>query len=153
MLISPLIDSVMRNLGKSRCTVFREGSTQSINTGTWTKVQLNTERFDTLNEFNTSTYRFTALSDGYYFVVFSVGFRPTLSADKKYMGSVRVNGSSAVSAMNHSSHSDYLSACSCIVLQLSKNDYVELWVYHNSGGSVNLDYSNKLTYLSVQRVS
>lgn len=45
----------------------RTGSDQTISAGTWTKVQFNTETFDTNNNFDSTTnYRFTPTVAGYY---------------------------------------------------------------------------------------
>jgi tryptophanase len=43
--------------------------TQNISNNTWTKIQFNTETFDTNNNFDSTTnYRFTPTVAGYYFV-------------------------------------------------------------------------------------
>ena len=48
-------------------SVYRGGSNQNISTTTLTKVQLNTEEFDTANAFDSTTnYRFTPQVAGYY---------------------------------------------------------------------------------------
>jgi len=51
---------------------------QNISTGTWTKVQLNAENFDTANCFDSTTnYRFTPTVAGYYQINGSVYFNGT----------------------------------------------------------------------------
>lgn len=45
---------------------------QNLTSSTWTKLQINTEEFDTNGEFNTATYRFTPTVAGYYQVNLSV---------------------------------------------------------------------------------
>lgn len=48
-------------------SVYRGGSNQNVTTQTNTKVQLNTEEFDTANAFDSTTnYRFTPQVAGYY---------------------------------------------------------------------------------------
>jgi hypothetical protein len=42
------------------------GSNQTITSSTFTKIEINTEEFDTANCYNTSTYRFTPNVAGYY---------------------------------------------------------------------------------------
>jgi len=140
---------------QSRCCVFREGSTQSIPSATVTKVQLNSEKFDQLGEFDTTNpnYKFTATDAGYYVICFSAGFRPTLTADKKFLVMLYVNGASAAETMLHSSHNDYVGGGNAIVYYLNQNDYLELFVFHNSGAAVNLDYTNELTFLAIERLS
>lgn len=49
------------------CSVYLATTAQTISAGTWTKVQLNTEEFDTANAFDSTTnYRFQPLVAGYY---------------------------------------------------------------------------------------
>jgi len=43
------------------------GSTQSTVATTWTKLQMNTEEYDTNSNYNTTTYAYTAPVTGYYF--------------------------------------------------------------------------------------
>ena len=53
-------------------------SDQSISNNTWTKVQFNTEDFDTTSAYdNTTNYRFTPTVAGYYQVNFRVRFNGT----------------------------------------------------------------------------
>lgn len=48
-------------------SAYRGGPNQALTTGTYTKVQLNIEEFDTNNNFDSSTnYRFTPTVAGYY---------------------------------------------------------------------------------------
>jgi len=140
---------------QSRCCVVREGSTQAIPSGEWTKVQLNTEKFDQLSEFDSSVnYRFTASEAGYYVVCFSAGLRPGIGVGKKVIVQLKLNNTSPMAmTMLHSSVNDYIGGGNSIVTYLSANDYLELWVYHNSGADVNIDYTNKLTFLAIERLS
>lgn len=41
-------------------------TTQSVSAGTWTKIQYNTENFDTNSNYDNSAYRFTPTVAGYY---------------------------------------------------------------------------------------
>jgi hypothetical protein len=48
-------------------SAYNNGSTTSVSGGTWTKIVLNTEEFDTNSNFdNTTNYRFTPTVAGYY---------------------------------------------------------------------------------------
>jgi len=139
---------------QSRCRVIRANSAQSIPSGGWHKVELNSTQFDQLSEWSGSpNYRFTATDAGYYLICFSAGFRPPLSADKKYIVGCFLNGVSHAVTMLHSSHNDYIGGGNAIISYLEANDYVELKVSHNSGGAVNLDYDQELTFLAIERLS
>ena len=50
----------------------RLSANPTVATGTWTKMQFNTEVFDTNNCFDTSTYAFTPNVAGYYLFTASV---------------------------------------------------------------------------------
>ena len=69
-------------------------SVQSITTATWTKVQFDTERFDTSSCFdNVTNYRFTPTVAGYY----HVGTAGRLYATSKYVSALTIykNGAAA----------------------------------------------------------
>lgn len=130
----------------------RAGTTQTVLTGTWTRVNLNLVTFDSFNYWDAGLARFVCARTGFYQVNFSVGYRPALSADKKYMARLVLSGANAAQTINQSSHSDYLNAANAILILLSAGQWLELWCWHNSGGSVNLDYTNQLTYLSIHNL-
>jgi len=72
----------------------RTSTNQTITTATWTTVQLNTEEFDTNNNFDTSTYKYTVPVDGFYMFVGQV-FANT--ADGTYViTSIYKNASSGI---------------------------------------------------------
>jgi hypothetical protein len=48
------------------------GSSQTTVATTWTKLQFNTERYDTNNNYNTSTYGYTIPVNGYYLFIVMV---------------------------------------------------------------------------------
>jgi len=57
------------------------GIDQSFNQSVETKLILDEEIYDTLDEFNTSTYTFTAKNSGYYLVVSRVAFAVSADGD------------------------------------------------------------------------
>jgi hypothetical protein len=60
----------------------RNGSDHSVGyTGNFTKIQLNTEVFDSDNAFDTSNYRFTPQTAGKYFIYGQIFFETTSSAN------------------------------------------------------------------------
>jgi phosphopantothenoylcysteine synthetase/decarboxylase len=71
-------------------------ATQSISTATWTKVQFNSETFDTDNCFDATTnYRFTPTKAGYYQLG---GFITNVSAGqaaKESLSAIYINGAAA----------------------------------------------------------
>ena len=118
---------------------------QSISNGTETKVTCNTEVFDTDGLYDNSTnYRFTPTTAGKYLIVH--GVRGTLSA-ARWVAWIRRNGATdhAVAETNpNSSGSNPSCLGACIIDLDGTDDYVELFCYQNSGGSITL--GNSSTY-------
>ena len=108
---------------------------QSIPNGTMTKVQLNTELFDTNSNFDpTTNYRFTPTVAGYYQVVGGVYY--SFSS-----GSVQVaiwkNGGQIFVTVANSSTNGVLTPVSGLVYMNGTTDYLELYTLQASGGSQN----------------
>jgi hypothetical protein len=124
-------------------------SSQSVTSGTFTKVQFDTKTFDTATAYNTSTYRFTAPIAGYYQISASVDLNTT-SAGLFYIWSIYKNGteynrmfdlrvlSTAGVTESHSSGSS--------LIYLALNDYIEIYGYINgstatfAGGSPTVSF-------------
>jgi hypothetical protein len=58
-------------------SAYRTGSDQSVTTVTYTKVQFNSEQFDTNNNWDTTNYRFLPTVAGYYLLNASVVHNPS----------------------------------------------------------------------------
>lgn len=143
---------VLATIRGTRFLAYRHNSTQSVPSGGLVRVAYNDVYFDTKSEWFAAGERLDIAEDGYYQVSFSVGFRPTVAANKKFILQLMNNGSLVAISMNHSSHNDFLSACGSILAHFNAGDKITCLVYHNCGFNVNLDYSQNLTYLSVERV-
>jgi hypothetical protein len=107
------------------------GSAQSLSSGTFTKVQLNTELFDTNNNFDSTTnYRFTPTVAGYY----QINARVTLSGNTWTRGilSIWKNGSEIYRGtdITFSANSAALVSTTSQLFSLNgSSDYLELYVY------------------------
>jgi hypothetical protein len=117
------------------------GSTQNISSTTWTKVQLNTEQFDTANCFDSTTnYRFTPNVAGYYQVSSGISFNssganPTVVGIKIYK-----NGSNFIGDFTAgNSPSVMFTAMPCLIYFNGTTDYIELYGYA-TGGSGTLNF-------------
>ena len=119
---------------------------------TWTKVTLNAELFDLGADFDTTTYKFTCDTAGYYLISGLVHFRTgTVIADKEYNAAIRVNGVTVILTGNHSRLTTAFSmALPAKLIHLSVNDYIELWARSRAGvNTVDLYGSAAANYLSV----
>lgn len=134
------------------------GTTQSINSDTWTKIQYNTEVFDELGEYdNTANYRFTAQKAGYYQVNAGVISAAASWGPRCFWriylwknGSTHESGTRNESQTTHTAqmHSTYSN-----IIYLNTSDYIEGYIYHTQGGAVNIDALDDYNYFSVHRLS
>ena len=113
------------------------GTSQTIVTATYTKVNLDFKVLDTDNAFDTTTNRFTVPTGGagWYMCHFSTGIDDVQDSDYVY-ARLYLNGSS----LNHAIGSGWCSAPNAILqasashmLHLDDGDYLELMIYHNEG--------------------
>jgi len=107
---------------------------QTITTATWTKLNLNTEEFDTNSCYNNSTYRFTPTVAGYYQVNGKVVYDP-IETGKITIVSIYKNGSrykDGSRGMNSVGGTGVASMASSIVYFNGTTDYVELYAYNSN---------------------
>ena len=106
-------------------------ATASANHGTWTKVPINTERFDLTSDFNTSTYRFTPSVEGYYSVTGMISFGENIAsveAGLSFNGSIAYGGTA-----NWSNNVN--SMTTALIYFNGSSDYVELYAIQWSGAT------------------
>ena len=126
---------------------------QTLSTNTFTKLNLNTEAYDTDSAFDTSTYRFTVPSGkaGKYIFTYagSTGSlsNSTLGAIMLYKNGSGIDLSFARSYPNTSTgaypHKTY-------TVTLSVSDYIELYGQHTKGS--NADFQSEYTFFTGQRL-
>jgi hypothetical protein len=146
-----LEDLRMNGTGLKTGTRAYLGANQSIGTGAWTKVQLNTESFDSENNF--SNYRFTAKIKGYYFVKVKTQF-DNISVAANYKVAIYKNGVkfSEFWGIGVVAGDDETFAHSDIV-DLDTNDYVEFYVYHDVGANRDIIAGSATTFMSIHQLS
>jgi len=126
---------------------------QEIPTAVWTKGAFNTKSYDPGNNFNTTLYRFVAPVAGYYLINTQGQFN-TAAGNFQYGISIRVNDIFTTpklitqSVNNNSATPDVTD-----ILFLNKNDYVEIFVYQNTGSGqwliADVGQTYHYTYMSV----
>ena len=103
------------------------GTNQSLSAATQTKLNFNTEQFDTNSNYNTSDYRFTPTVAGYYQI--------NLAQEYSFQAGVQAatitkNGTRVSSGGSRNSISGtFFSSCSVIVYMNGSSDYVEAYGY------------------------
>ena len=113
---------------------------QSISNTTWTKLLIATESWDIDSAFASNKFTIPSGEGGKYVIGYSIGTEATMDNEERLIGRPYVNGS----ALNILSN-DWASGANrdlfinqTTVLNLSEDDYVELYAYQNDGGAVNI---------------
>ncbi len=120
----------------------RLSSGHAVATGTWTKINVNTEVYDTAGTYDNSTnYRWTPGVAGKYIIYGQVGF-DSMSDHKYLYMALYKNGSQLWTdgtSLNQTSTSGTLGAATrgTWSVDLDADDYVELYGWHNNGSSRN----------------
>ena len=138
----------LKSLG-SGLTAFRahKAANQTISNITWTKVQLDTEDFDSGSIFDNATnYRYTPNIAGKYNITAIAAFASLTVAKTMFVG-IYFNGALFASASAiPGATSDSAANVSIPVSFNGSTDYVELYVWQNTGG--NLTLYGTSTYLA-----
>jgi hypothetical protein len=112
-----------------------KSSSQTISTGTATKLQYNTEVFDTDNCYdNSSQFRFLPTTSGKYFIFASVQSGSTSDFDD-YQIFIYKNGSAYAQTRIRHHYGDNIN-CQVIMDMNGSSDYVEAFVYQASGSDI-----------------
>ena len=118
----------------------RLGSGHAVANNTWTKINVNTEVYDTDSTYdNSSNYRWTPGVAGKYGIYGQVGF-DSMSDQKYVYMALYKNGSQLWTdgtALNQTSAASTLGAAvrGTWSIDLDADDYVELYAYHNNGNN------------------
>ena len=117
--------------------------TQSISNSTYTKVQFNSEVYDTDNTFDSSTnYRFTPAVAGKYQLSFGT-LLTSMENDEKLQLQIRKNGSELAydpqqRFYSTNSGGETVTGQTNLVVESDTDDYFEAWIFHTEGGSRDL---------------
>jgi hypothetical protein len=126
------------------CAVSQNAS-QTVSSGVFTKVQLNTEEWDTANCFDpTTNYRFTPNVAGYY--QFSgILYGQGSSGTSQVLSAIYKNGSLARYGGTIAATGDQVSPLSCILYANGTTDYFELYGYVVGAGTIRFLVSGGLS--------
>lgn len=129
------------------------GSSQSLTTLTLTKIQFNTEEFDTNSNYDNATnYRFTPTVAGYYQINMTAGVATTGSSVANTQLTVNIfkNGSSfkfgGQTLLNNTY--DMLSTVSTLIYFNGSTDYVEGYARQISGGALGTAAGQTVCYFT-----
>ena len=119
----------------------RMTTSQSIPTDTLTKVQINIKVYDDGNNFDTTTFRYTAPEPGLYLISARLTYQAPV-ADKSYTVEIEKNGNQIAVATKHASLVYDLDTEVFGIFSLVQNDYIEIFTSHGSGATRNLEFAD-----------
>ena len=127
---------------------------QTISSGTSTKVEFNTEEFDSDSAFASDRFTVPSGQAGKYFFYTVCHF--TGASDQAYnIVEFFKNGSVAARSVNRFAGTSSLSESLSLIFDLSVGDYMEVYVKQNSGSSKTLrgEASERKTYFIGYKLS
>jgi hypothetical protein len=121
-------------------------SNQSITSSTYTKVQCNTEEFDTNSNYNNTNYRFTPTVAGYYQVSGCINFATSVKAE--FLTTIFKNGSEFKRGAYVAINTPFGQNCpvSALIYLNGSTDYVELYGYLDGSPSPIFGGNQAITY-------
>ena len=115
---------------------------QSVANDTWTKIECQTEIFDSDGCYdNSSNYRFLPTTAGYYFLFCQLMF-PVAT---QYCG-IAKNGSLTVASRLVSTDTDQTVTATCCILANGSSDYFEMRGIHGEGSNVDVQSAELRTH-------
>ena len=122
--------------GEKNTPAFRAtaAGTTTVANDTATKIAFTTEVFDVGSGYDASNSKFVVPSGeaGKYFFAAAIEYNIT-SATTSARAQIRKNGSIVIAKQGYNSYYDNNIVCG--VVELAVSDYIEVYGYHNSGGS------------------
>ena len=136
----------------SRCSAYLSAVQAVVTYGTWHQVEFDLTAFDELNEFNTTTHKFTAKNSGYYIVTGAYGFEGLADDDQFGM---YINKDGTPQIYNVSKTGGVISPRKSIskVMYIAKDSFVDMYVRHLFGADRDLHAAISGTGLTVHRLS
>lgn len=115
----------------------KQGSSQTISSLTWTKMDIDTEIFDSDSTFDTATNRFTPAVAGKYFIYGQVNINGG-STNTLVQIAIYKNGSEAYMCVDRYPNGNDIAVNIQVALDLSATDYVEAYARQSQGVDANV---------------
>lgn len=114
-------------------------ASQSINDSTVQTLAFNSERYDTdtIHDNVTNNSRLTCKTAGKYLICFTIAFATNATGDRSI--NIMLNGTTNIgSSRCKPAAATYTILTGATIYNLTVNDYVEMTVWQNSGGALNI---------------
>lgn len=113
-----------------------QGTTQTLTGNVYTKIALNVERFDTNNNFDSTTnYRFTPTVAGYYQINYNI-YGTSSNSITQLVGALYKNGSVYEYGIINLLNNSQAYTSSSLVYMNGTTDYLELYINVNGTGTL-----------------
>ena len=143
-------------LGLAECS-FRayQSSSQGISNVTSTQVTLDTEDWDTDNAFASSTFTCPSDKAGKYIVVGAVRAHPSWATTNQFNVMIYRNGASNTGGFSSQNivASKGNSMINVSIVNMSAGDTLKLYLYHDEGGTEDLQAGQESTYMAGTRIT
>ena len=111
---------------------------QSIDSATYTKINCDTEEFDSGVYDNSTNYRFTPAEAGKFYICGNLYINSMTDA-KNFRLDIYKNGSSYAYGRNNSSKTGSSISTTISIIDIADDDdYYEIFCYHNEGSALNV---------------
>jgi hypothetical protein len=127
-----------------------------VTTGTTAVIPFDTEQFDTLSEYDASSYVFVAKTAGFYYVRLVASFT-AIGGIEIGVQIAQYNSSDAL--INNSTYlkytlsADEISTGTTVLFSLSAGDKIKTWVWHNRTTSIVLEGGSDRNFIHIYRLS
>ena len=143
-------------LGLAECS-FRayQSSSQNISNATSTQVTLDTEDWDTDNAFASSTFTCPSDKAGKYIVVGAVRAHPSWATTNQFNVMIYRNGASNTGGFSSQNivASKGNSMINVSIVNMAAGDTLKLYLYHDEGGTEDLQAGQESTYMAGTRIT
>jgi hypothetical protein len=140
--------TVMVSGNQPAFSVYKSGGNQSISNATYTKIQFNTEVFDTNNCFDSTTnYRFTPTVAGYYQINLNTADGSGFATGYQY-AVIYKNGAINARTLVGTSVYGLCATVSSIIYCNGTTDYIEGYYYQSSGTTTQMDNGQTNTFMT-----
>lgn len=136
---------------QASCRIYRGSTDQTVGSGSWTTIQFNAESYDTNSDFDSSTnYTFTAPRDGLYLFHLNVQLTAAASGDIYQVGLLKNSDANEYSKTQYvTEDTNSANYTHTDTLSLSANDTVKFRVNQASGGNININNGQNISYATV----
>jgi hypothetical protein len=143
-------------VGLAECS-FRayQSSSQDISNATSTQVTLDTEDWDTDNAFASSTFTCPSDKAGKYIVVGAVRAHPSWATTNQFNVMIYRNGASNTGGFSSQNivASKGNSMINVSIVNMAAGDTLKLYLYHDEGGTEDLQAGQENTYMAGTRIT